>query len=168
VGNGSDSDVSSGLNELESKLRELERAFSTLGHDLEPATAPVAAAPPVVAPALVPAAPPPPVVALAPAPSAPATPDAGVQAQIDELMRSQERLTATVQALVSDVTRLVEGLAAPVPAPTPATATATTWAQPAVIHPLPLRVPDDPTPPPPARSVRDYAPHPPASRDDGA
>ena len=165
MSSGGDSDVSSGLNELETKLRELERAFSTLGQDLD-GPAPADVVPPTrAAPA--------PVVSLA----APERRD-DVQDQIDELVRSQERLTATMQALVEDVSRVVDGLAAAeTPAPTPFAARAPRPAPASVWEPRPAPhpVPDtaaglhiatpliphvEPTPAPVARSVRDYLPNP--------
>jgi hypothetical protein len=164
VSGGGDSDVSSGLNELETKLRELERAFSTLGQDLD--------APPPAAGVTPLRGAPDPVVALAP----PAHRD-DVQDQIDELVRSQERLTATMQALVEDVSRVVDGLAAeqaaapaatpapaPIaaPAPAPASPPVPGWEPPpAALHVAAPLIPyEEPTPAPVARSVRDYLPNP--------
>jgi hypothetical protein len=172
------SDVASGLSELECKLRDLERAFTTLGveYDGRPTEPPDTH--------LTPPPPDTPSDTAAPAPaSPPTTPD--VQNRIDDLTRSQERLAATVESLMADVSKLVDGLAktpaAPHPSaphdvgepPPPPPAATAPPREPApdpdpvpspsgVVHPLPLRpMPDEPTGPPPARSVRDYAPKPP-------
>ncbi len=154
MSSGGASDVSSGLNELETKLRELERAFSTLGQDLD-APAPADSVTPLRGA-------PGPVVALAPP-----EPRDDVQDQIDALVRSQERLTATMQALVEDVSRVVDGLAAaetpaPKPSTAPAPAPASVWEPPPPAQHVaaPLIPYEEPTPAPVARSVRDYLPNP--------
>ncbi len=167
----SESDVAAGLSELECKLRDLERAFSTLGHEydgrpVEPPPSDHLAPPP--------AAEPPP----ASQPAAPAPDD-----RLEELRRSQERLSATVETLMADVSKLVDGLAkpppaAPPPAPPPVAPPPPPLAvapppppPPAPLPPLPLKPPEEPTPAPEPRSIRDYVPKPPATRppaDDGA
>jgi hypothetical protein len=186
--NDPSSDVAAGLSELECKLRDLERAFTTLGveYDGQPVEppdthlAPLPGPPATPSDAATPGAPP------APPPDPPAPAAAlDVQNRIDDLTRSQERLSATVETLMADVSKLVDGLAGPpaapndpaprdvvqppppaaaAPPPPPAPAPDPHPAPPpsAVVHPLPLRpMPEEPTPPPPARSVRDYAPNPP-------
>jgi hypothetical protein len=167
VSSGGDSDVSSGLSELEGKLRELERAFSALGPEVD-------GHPPVT--------PDTPVTPLAVAPPAPERRD-DVQQQIDELVRSHERLTATVQALVEDVSLIADELAVEAPAaparapvasvqapasvwePAPAAYSEPTAADLTAVHvAAPLIPHGEPTPVPVARSVRDYLPTPPSSR----
>src|SRR5262252_3217990 len=122
-----ESDVAAGLSELECKLRELERAFSTLGHEYDGRPTE-----------------PPPEDHLAPVP--PAT-DAPADApapepddRIEELARTQARLSATLEALQADVSRLVDGLAKPPPGAPQA---------PSAAAPPPPPPPPPPAPPPP-------------------
>jgi resuscitation-promoting factor RpfA len=149
-----ESDVAAGLSELECKLRELERAFSTLGHEYDgrPSEPPpqdhLSPAQPVTG-----ATPPP----VAPEPQS---------SSIDDLARRQEHLSATLESLQADVSRLVEGLAKPPPAAPAAAvppAPAPLAPRPAPVHPLPVQRVQEPEPPAEPRSIRDYVPKPPAT-----